>query len=233
MDKTSSTGSWTSRLHVSSTVCRRLSARGLARSACALLLSCCAMLFVAMPLQAQSVTLQDGQLLRGQFEQKRYLNGLNNPVRSSGVFTLVAGRGLIWTTKKPFATTTIMTEAGLVQDVKGKETLRLAASKLPIMSKLYSMFGAALTGNWDAMQSAFALTRRQSGNAWTIHLESLRADDPNLPIKAINARGQKLLDEVEVVKTNDDRDVLTFSSQKLERGAPTPEEEELLTRAQR
>lgn len=233
MEKTSSTGSRASSLRVSSAVRHERNARRAARAACAFLLSCFAMLFVAMPLRAQNVTLQEGQLLRGQFEQKRYLNGLNNPVRSSGVFTLVAGRGLIWTTKKPFATTTIMTEAGLVQDVKGKETLRLAASKLPIMSKLYSMFGAALTGNWDAMQSAFTLTRRQSGNAWAIHLESLRADDPNLPIKAINARGQKLLDEVEVVKTNDDRDVLTFTSQKLESGSPTQEEEDLLTRAQR
>lgn len=189
-------------------------------------------LLAAAPLRAQTVTLQDGQVLRGHFEQKRYLNGLANPVRSSGVFTLVAGRGLIWTTTKPFATTTIMTQAGLVQDVKGKETLRLAASRLPIMSKLYTMFGAALTGNWETMQGAFALTRQQKGQAWSIRLESLRPDDPNLPIKAINARGQRLLDEVEVVKPNDDRDVLTFSSQKLEQGPPTQEEQEFLTRAQ-
>ena len=59
------------------------------------------LLLVAAPLRAQTVTLQDGQVLRGQFEQKRYLSGLANPVRSSGVFTLVAGRGLIWTTTKP------------------------------------------------------------------------------------------------------------------------------------
>lgn len=191
------------------------------------------LLSAAVPARAQKLTLEDGQVLRGQFEQKRYLNGLANPVRSSGVFTLVAGRGLIWTTTKPFPTTTVMTEAGLIQDVKGKETLRLAAARLPIMSKLYTMFGAALTGNWEAMQSAFALTRQQRGQAWTIHLSSLRADDPSLPIKAINARGQRLLDEVEVVKPNDDRDVLTFSNQKLESGPLTAEEDEFLTRAQR
>lgn len=189
-------------------------------------------LLAAPPLRAQTMTLQDGQVLRGHFEQKRYLSGLANPVRSSGVFTLVAGKGLIWTTTKPFATTTIMTEDGLIQDVKGKETLRLAASRLPIMSKLYAMFGAALTGNWETMRGAFALTRQQKGQAWSIRLESLRADDPTLPIKAINARGQRLLDEVEVVKPNDDRDVLTFSSQRLEQGPPTAEEQEFLRRAQ-
>jgi len=196
-------------------------------------LLCFALLVSAAPASAQTVTLADGQILRGQFEQKRYLSGLANPVRSSGTFTLVAGRGLIWTTTKPFPTTTVMTEAGLVQDVKGKETVRLAASRLPIMSKLYTMFGAALTGNWEAMQSAFALTRQQKGQAWSIRLDSLRPDDPNLPIKAINARGQKLLDEVEVVKPNDDRDVLSFFNQRLE-GAPlTAEEDAFLTRAQR
>lgn len=199
----------------------------------AAVLSLAMLLLVATPLGAQTVTLQDGQVLRGQFEQKRYLSGLANPVRSSGVFTLVAGRGLIWTTTKPFATTTIMTAAGLVQDVKGKETLRLAASRLPIMSKLYTMFGAALTGNWEVMQNAFVLTRQQKGQGWAIRLDTLRADDPNLPIKAINARGQRLLDEVEVVKPNDDRDVLTFTNQKLDNGPLTAEEEEFLTRAQR
>jgi len=191
------------------------------------------LLISAAPTSAQTVTLADGQVLRGQFEQKRYLAGLANPVRSSGSFTLVAGRGLIWTTTKPFPTTTVMTEAGLVQDVKGKETVRLAASRLPIMSKLYTMFGAALTGNWEAMQSAFALTRQQKGQAWSIRLDSLRPDDPNLPIKAINARGQRLLDEVEVVKPNDDRDVLSFSNQKLEGSTLTAEEDEFLKRAQR
>lgn len=196
-------------------------------------LLCFALLVSARPASAQTVTLADGQILRGQFEQKRYLSGLANPVRSSGTFTLVAGRGLIWTTTKPFPTTTVMTEAGLVQDVKGKETVRLAASRLPIMSKLYTMFGAALTGNWEAMQSAFALKRQQKGQAWSIRLDSLRPDDPNLPIKAINARGQKLLDEVEVVKPNDDRDVLSFFNQKLEGGPLTAEEDEFLTRAQR
>ncbi len=196
-------------------------------------LLCFALLASVVPATAQTVTLADGQILRGQFEQKRYLSGLANPVRSSGTFTLVAGRGLIWTTTKPFPTTTVMTEAGLVQDVKGKETVRLAASRLPIMSKLYTMFGAALTGNWEAMQSAFALTRQQKGQAWSIRLDSLRPDDPNLPIKAINARGQKLLDEVEVVKPNDDRDVLSFFNQKLERAPLTAEEDEFLTRAQR
>lgn len=197
-----------------------------------ILLCLVALVLAAAPARAQKLVLEEGQVLRGQFEQKRYLSGLANPVRSSGVFTLVAGRGLIWTTTKPFATTTVMTEAGLIQDVKGKETLRLAASRLPIMSKLYTMFGAALTGNWEAMQSAFALTRQQKGQAWSIRLDTLRADDPSLPIKLINARGQRLLDEVEVVKPNDDRDVLTFSNQKLESGPPTAEESEFLARAQ-
>ena len=199
----------------------------------AAVLLCFVLLVSATPASAQTVKLADGQILRGQFEQKRYLSGLANSVRSSGTFTLVAGRGLIWTTTKPFPTTTVMTEAGLVQDVKGKETVRLAASRLPIMSKLYTMFGAALTGNWEAMQSAFALTRQQKGQAWSIRLDSLRPDDPNLPIKAINARGQKLLDEVEVVKPNDDRDVLSFFNQKLESAPLTAEEDEFLTRAQR
>jgi len=192
-----------------------------------------AALLSTMPAHAQRLTLQEGQVLRGTFEQKRYLGGLANPVRSQGVFTLVAGRGLIWTTTKPFPTTTVMTEAGLIQEVKGKETLRLEASRLPLMSKLYTMFGAALTGDWEAMQGAFALTRQQKGQSWTIQLESRRPDDPNLPIKTINARGQRLLDEVEVVKPNQDRDVLSFSNQKLENGTPTAEENELLTRAQR
>src|SRR5215475_15469838 len=94
--------------------------------------------------------LAQGQILRGRFEQQRFLQGFQAPLKSSGTFVLSPGLGLIWKTESPFALTTIMSPAGLIQEVGGRETIRMPSSRIPFMSKLYAMLGGALTGDWDA-----------------------------------------------------------------------------------
>src|SRR5215475_1777275 len=52
--------------------------------------------------------LREGQILRGHFEQERHLEGFQAPVKSTGTFLLVPGRGLVWRTEAPFAVTTVI-----------------------------------------------------------------------------------------------------------------------------
>src|SRR5262245_58062566 len=47
--------------------------------------------------------LAPGQILRGRFEQQRFLQGFQAPLKSSGTFVLSPGLGLIWKTEQPFA----------------------------------------------------------------------------------------------------------------------------------
>src|SRR5215472_13335374 len=91
--------------------------------------------------------LAKGQVLRGRFEQLRFLQGFQAPLKSSGTFVLAPGLGLIWKTEAPFALTTVMSPAGLVQEAGGRETMRMPSARIPFMSKLYAMLGGALTGD--------------------------------------------------------------------------------------
>jgi hypothetical protein len=177
------------------------------------------------------VPLEKGQVLRGRFEQLRFLQGFQAPLKSSGTFVLAPEVGLIWKTEAPFALITVMSPAGLIQEVGGRETMRMPSARMPFMSKLYAMLGGALTGNWEGLSSAFNITRKTDGKGWRLTLEPISADDPGMPIRAINLHGSRFLEDVDVIKPNGDHDSLVFRNQKLDSTSPTPEESKLLARA--
>ena len=177
--------------------------------------------------------LGEGQVLRGAFVQERFLKGFQAPLKSEGRFVLAPGRGLIWRTEAPFAVTTVMSPAGLVQEVKGNETMRLPAARLPFMSKLYTMLGGALTGDWKALEDMFAVERGGDADAWTLHLTPRRADDPAMPVRAIAVRGGRFVEAVEIVKPDGDRDRLSFRDQALSSAPPSADEATLLSSAGR
>jgi len=172
--------------------------------------------------------LREGQILRGHFEQERHLEGFQAPVKSTGTFLLVPGRGLVWRTEAPFAVTTVISPAGLMQEVRGRETMRMPAAKLPFMSKLYAMLSGTMVGDWSALTSAFNVVRIPEAKGWSLRFTPLTAGDPTLPVQAIQARGHKFLDEIELVKPNGDRDRLVFLDQKIETARPAAHEAALL-----
>jgi hypothetical protein len=178
-----------------------------------------------------TIRLRHGQILRGRFEQERYLQGFQNPLKSTGTFLLVPERGLLWRTESPFAVTTVIGPAGLMQEVRGRETTRIPAAKLPFMSKLYAMLSGTMTGDWSALASTFKVLRTSDAQGWNLQLTPLEADDPNLPIQSIRARGGRLLAEIELVKLHGDRDRLVFLDQKIETAQPAAQEAALLAAA--
>ena len=114
----------------------------------------------ALPVRAWAITaLSAGQVLRGRFVQERHLHGFDAPLRTEGRFVLAPGRGLIWRAETPFAITTVITTAGLVQDVDGTETMRLPAARLPFLGRLYGMLSGALSGDWRGLEPDFVVVR--------------------------------------------------------------------------
>ena len=177
---------------------------------------------------ADPVRLAEGQLLRGRFVQERVLKGFNAPLKSEGRFLLAPGRGLIWRVEKPFAITTVMNPGGLMQEVRGTETMRLPAAKLPFMSRMYAMLGGAMTGDWKALDGVFTVVHESGASGWSLLLTPLKADDPAMPIRRIDVRGNRFVETVDIVKPDGDSDRLTFLDQALSTAAPGPDEEQLL-----
>lgn len=183
------------------------------------------LLWTSPALAADPAVLKDGDVLRGRFVQERHLQGFAQPVRSQGVFVIAPGRGLIWRTESPFAVTTVVTPAGLAQSVNGTETNRLAAARLPFLSKLYAMMAGALSGDWRALDGIFVVTR-QPGR---VSLAPKGADDPVAQqITGISARLDRFVEEVEITKPAGDRDRLLFTDQVLNARPLDAEEAALL-----
>ena len=168
--------------------------------------------------------IADGEVLRGRFVQERHLKGFAAPLSSEGQFLLAPGRGLIWKTEKPFAVTTVITEAGLVQEVNGSQTLRMPAAKLPFLSRLYQMLGGALAGDWRALESDFTSEREGNDDDWRLALTPKKADDMAMPFRAIAVSGTRFVNEVNLTKPDGDFDKLTFLDQALSSGPLTADE---------
>jgi hypothetical protein len=187
------------------------------------------LLFCLTPWLAQAAgpneALQPGQVLRGRFVQERHLQGFTAPLKTEGHFLLAPGKGLIWRAETPFAVTTVISAAGLVQEVNGTQTMRLPASRLPFLARLYDMLGGALAGDWRGLEGDFVVTRSGGDQAWTVALTPRKAADAmTMPFAAITARGGRFVDGVKMAKPDGDSDDLAFLDQTLSAAPLTGDE---------
>ena len=195
-------------------------------------LLCLPGLVLAAAARAQYRRVARGEVLRGHFRQERQIKGFDRPLVSTGDFVLAPGEGLIWRTDHPFAIVTVITAAGLVQEVDGTETTRLTASRLPFLARLYDLLGAALSGDWQALGTQFQVTRHGDARQWDFELVPLPGTDPMaLPFRTIALHGGSFLNEVRIVRLDDDSDRLMFSDQTLGTGGLSEAEAAHLRRA--
>jgi hypothetical protein len=181
---------------------------------------------------AQFRGLTPGEVLRGRFTQERQLKGFDRPLISEGDFVLAPGTGLIWRTQRPFAIVTLITAAGLVQEVDGTETTRLTTARLPFLARLYDLLGAALSGDWQVLGRQFLVTRRGDARQWDMTLLPLAGADPMaMPFRSVTLRGGKYVDEVRIVRLDDDSDRIVFSDQTISGAGLSEADAALLRRA--
>ena len=171
-------------------------------------------LILALPARA-AVTLPPGHVLRGRFVQERHLTGFNAPLRATGSFLLAPGKGLIWRAEAPFAITTVITAAGLVQEIGGAETLRLPAARIPFLARLYTMLSGALSGDWSLLEPDFIVTRSGDDAAWRAVLAPRQADAAGLPFRVITVSGGRFVEQVRLDKPEGDFEHLAFLDQTL------------------
>jgi hypothetical protein len=173
--------------------------------------------------------LAAGEMLRGRFVQERVLAGFAKPLHSEGSFVLVPGKGLIWQGEVPFRTTTVITEAGILQLVDGEEAMRLPASRLPVLSHIYAALSGALSGDPRQLHKDFTVTMGGDAARWRLELAPARPNDAALgQIVSITVSGPDLADEVEIKKQAGDADRLRFIDQTVAPLALSPDESRLL-----
>ena len=163
---------------------------------------------------AMGPTLAPGQTLHGRFVQARNLKGISSTLKSEGSFVLAPGKGLIWRIEDPIQTITIITPAGIRQIVDGSEVQRIDAAKVPFIAHFYDMLNGALMGDWTAMRHDFAVQTNGDRAAWRTLLTPVRPNDPIAGMLAsIVITGGKMVDGVEISRTNGDSERIAFLDQ--------------------
>jgi hypothetical protein len=195
-----------------------------------------ALLVLIVPLLARGDTprprpLVAGEVLRGRFVQERHLRGFAAPLRSEGHFVVVAGAGLVWRGEVPLATTVVITPRGILQVIDESQTVRLPASRIPIVARLFDMMSGALSGDLSAMERDFIAERSADAEGWRLMLKPRAAGDPAMPIESIALKGRSFVDEVEIRKAGGDSERLNFLDQTVTPGPLDAEEAKLLAAA--
>jgi hypothetical protein len=190
-------------------------------------------LFVLVLLCAPALAAQPlapGERLEGRFVQERHLKGFAQPLRTEGRFDLVPERGLIWRTETPFATVTVISAAGILQLVEGKETSRIDAARAPFLARLYDLLGGTLGGDWRVLERDFSVSRSGTDERWSVTLLPRNTAEAVAQIGQMTATGGRFVETVEIRRPNGDRERLRFLEQRPVREPLAEEDERLFAR---
>lgn len=127
----------------------------------------------AAPLATIESMLHKPAVLCGRFEQKKQLVGLKNAVNSSGRFCVVAGKGVLWRTLKPFPNTLRLSRDEIVQLRGDQVALRLEAKNEPTVRLINTVLFALLAGDIGQLEKLFEIDGSVQDKAWTLTLKAL------------------------------------------------------------
>jgi hypothetical protein len=178
---------------------------------------------------AMGPALAPGQTLHGRFMQERHLKGLTSTLKSEGTFVLAPGRGLIWRIEVPIQATTVITPFGLRQIINGNEVQHLDAARIPFIAHFYDMLNGALMGDWTALRHDFAVKTTGSRDAWRTVLTPLHPNDPIAGmLQSIVVTGGKMVNGVDINRTNGDFESMAFLDQTISSVALSADDARLL-----
>lgn len=151
-------------------------------------------------------------VLRGTFVQRKFLNGIPKPLKSSGSYVISRDQGIWWHTQLPFDSDFILTSNSMVQLDDGKVAARLNAEQQPglrvvgdVFFSIFSLDPSALAGNFELFG------QRGERDAWTMGLRPRSGAMRNVMSETV-ITGAVRVDKVEFWDSHADRTEITLSS---------------------
>jgi hypothetical protein len=158
--------------------------------------------------------------VRGDFVQQKFLRALPNPLTSTGNFTLVAGKGLLWELRTPFAQILRITPTAISRrDTAGTWTTLPGRAGNARENRL---FMSVLSGDTTELDKNFEIAIKGDQNDWQL---SLTPTSPLLKqiFSAIQIDGGTLVHRIALIETQGDRTVLQMTNAQ---SVPTLNDEE-------
>lgn len=172
------------------------------------LVSCLTWLALATPSPALAaeagphLNLKPGHVLTGRFTYEHPVQGLDQPLRSEGSFSIAPQERMIWAIEKPMATTTTITNGELVQTIGNFAVLKMTPKQMPFLSDVEDKLVRALNGDWQELEKEYILHRTGNEAAWSLTIKPRENDGNRKPFQKIIARGGRFVDSAEIYLRN-------------------------------
>lgn len=176
--------------------------------------------------QIQSMLAKPEQLC-GRFEQTKQLAGMKKPLVSSGRFCVVAGKGVLWRTLKPFPNTLRLKRDEIVHMQGSRVSMRLEASQEPTVRTINGVLFSLLGGDLGQLESLFEVDGSVSGDSWRVALKARNAAVARA-VGAISLEGGAYVRSIRMVDEGGDRTEIVFTELKTGAQAVLPEETVLM-----
>ncbi|QYN42522.1 outer membrane lipoprotein carrier protein LolA [Gilliamella sp. ESL0443] len=167
-----------------------------------------------------AITLSDIQLLfskkqvvRADFTQDRYINGLTSPIHSTGKMIISKELGLWWQQNTPFAMTLKMNQQRMEQCIEDQTPEIITAEKQPQLFQFNHLLTAIFTADKEMLENNFDITVTEQNNIWTLTLKPKLAP-LNKIFKQIILSGKSYLEKVTINDMQNDKTELTFKNHK-------------------
>lgn len=191
-----------------------------------------ALLIFALPVHAADdpVAMVKAQLaqpdvLRGQFQQSKQIQGFSKPLQSSGDFIVAREQGVLWRTLKPFPGVLKLTRDEIVATQGDAVSFRLSADNEPSVRIINGLMFALLNGDVAALDRQFTIRGEATAGGWKLALTPKQAAFAKL-IRSIELQGNQHVREIAIAEANGDHTRIVFSEQGSEPAALSADEQQ-------
>ncbi len=158
----------------------------------------------------------DAPVVRGQFTQRKTVQGFKQPLQSSGDFVVARGKGIAWQVRQPFASTLIVKPDSLLsRAADGSVAMQMKAQDEPVLRTINAMLFAVMAADLAQLSQYFEVTGQVQAAGWKLHLVPR---DPMLAqwLQSVDLRGQQFVQEVLLQETRGDRSQIQIQNPSAE-----------------
>jgi hypothetical protein len=159
----------------------------------------------------------------GRFDQTKTLAGMKKPLASNGRFCVVAGKGVLWRTLKPFPSMLRLTRDEIVNYQGDRVAMRLDAKTEPTVRMINNVLFSLLSGDLAQLESLFEVDGAVDASSWNVSLKAKQAALEKA-IGTIRLDGGAYVKNIVMSEASGDRTAIVFSEIKAGDSAMTAEE---------
>lgn len=166
----------------------------------------------------QAITLADlqqqfsnNEIVRADFSQDHYINGLPNSLHSTGKMILSQKLGLWWQQLTPFVMTLKMNQQRMEQHIAGQKPQIITAETQPQLFQFNHLLTAIFTADRKLLEDNFEVTLSEQNRQWTLLLKPKLAP-LNKIFQQITLSGEIYLQKIIIDDMQNDKTVISFSN---------------------